>query len=77
MSFYERIYGCSIDEYCKHHGITKDELIEKKKKDIELLEKSYKRYSSRNEKLSDEELFIAMEIKDYLDRKKQSLRRIG
>lgn len=29
------------------------------------------------EKLSDEELFIAIEIKDYLDRKKQSLRRIG
>ena len=37
---YDELYGINIDEYCKYHSITIEDLIEKTKKDIELLKKN-------------------------------------
>jgi hypothetical protein len=37
---YDKLYGVSIDEYCKYHQITIDDLINKTEKDIELLKKN-------------------------------------
>jgi len=33
----DKLYGIDLTEYCKHHNISIDDLINKTKKDIELL----------------------------------------
>lgn len=76
MNFYETIYGVSLSEYCNLHDITIEELIKKKEKDIQILKENYKKYSSRNTELSDEELKVAQKIKSYLDKKRLDLERI-
>ena len=70
---YKTLYGVSLAEYCIHHNITIKELKSRIKKDIELLKINYKRYADRNEQLDDEELFIAMSIKNLLNKKKKHL----
>jgi len=73
---YKILYGVSLSGYCSYHNITLDELKERIKKDIELLEINYQKYASRNKELDDEELFIAMSIKSLLDRKREHLKDI-
>ena len=73
---YKILYGVSLYGYCSYHNITLNELKERIKKDIELLEINYRRYASRNEQLDDEELFIAMSIKSLLDKKREHLKDI-
>lgn len=75
-SFYNRIYGVSLEEYCKAHGWSKEELIKHKEIDIKLLDENYKKYASRNKDLSDEELFTAMDIDVYRRHKKETLEKI-
>jgi len=70
---YKTLYGVSLTEYCVYHNITIKELKDRIKKDIELLEINYKKYASRNAKLNDNELFIAMDIRNLLDKKRQHL----
>jgi len=70
---YKVLYGISLAGYCVHHNITIKELKDRVKKDIELLEINYKKYASRNEKLNDNELFIAISIKNLLNKKKKHL----
>jgi len=36
----DKLYGVNLTDYCKHHNITINDLINKTKKDIELLEKN-------------------------------------
>jgi len=36
----DKLYGVNLTDYCKYHNISIDKLINKTKKDIELLEKN-------------------------------------
>ena len=70
---YKTLYGVSLAGYCAYHNITIKELKNRIKKDIELLKINYKKYADKNEKLKDNELFIAMNIRNLLDKKRQHL----
>jgi len=42
---YEELYGVSLDEYCKYHNINPERLVQKTKKDIELLKKNLHKHT--------------------------------
>ncbi len=42
---YEKLYGVSLDEYCKYHNINPERLVQKTKKDIELLKRNLHKHT--------------------------------
>ena len=70
---YDELYGVNLDEYCKFHQITIDDLMNKTKKDIELLNKRLYILVCKKNKLGSQ---ITNEVYKLLQKKKKHLERL-
>ena len=71
----DEIYGVSLDKYCEYHSTTYDELINKVKIDITILESNYNNYSHK-EVVNNEEIKLAYEISKQITKKRLHLRKM-
>ncbi len=73
----DEIYGCTLGEYLEYHNKSKEDLMYELRGDIELLNKSYRRYADDCTKFTLEELTSkATLIHDLMQKKKRHLDRI-
>jgi hypothetical protein len=70
---YDELYGINLDEYCEYHDITIDGLVEKVKRDIELLKKNLHKIVRIEGKLLDSRVD---RISDLIDKKEKHLKRL-
>ena len=72
----EKLYGVSLEEYLRRQGMSKEDLEKKIERDIEMLWENYQKYANRQSQLSDIEEKEALEIYQYLVRKRKKLEAI-
>ena len=74
----DKLYGCTLGEYCEHHGITIDELINKTRKDIELLQEKYEEIARNKDKYTSDsyEIYLAQARQILIDKKRRHLERL-
>jgi len=71
---YEDLYGVSLDEYCKHHGIEPHQLVQKTEKDIQLLKSNLHKHTYDIEPTNWE---IVSQIHKLLNKKINHLKRLN
>jgi len=69
----DEIFGVDIDGYCKFHGITVDDLMNKSKKDIELLKKRLHTLVHVEDRMLDP---VTNEVQKLLNKKEKHLKRL-
>lgn len=73
----DELYG-SLENYCKHHQMTIDELIEKTQKDIGILQQRYQEIASQKDKYDSDsyEIQLAQARRELIDKKRKHLERL-
>lgn len=73
----DEIYG-PLDEYCEYHQMTIDQLIEKNRRDIEILFKRYQEIASQKEKFTSDsyEIQLAQARRKLIEKKRKHLQRL-
>ena len=67
------LYGITLDEYCKIHNTTKENLIKKTQTDIDILSKRLRKLIYEEDRLLDP---LTEEIQDILSKKRKHLKRL-
>ena len=70
---YDEIYGCTLEEYCKFHNTSIEELKEKTEKDIELLRSNLRKIIYDEERLLDP---VTEAIQGLISKKRKHLSRL-
>jgi len=65
----EDLFQCSLEEYCDYVGTTPDELIEKKYKKIELLDRAYEKILEKRSRMDMALMAKAISEKIHSERK--------
>ena len=73
MFDYDELYGVNIDEYCKYHNITIQDLIAKTKRDIQLLKKRLNQLVKIENRIGDP---LVTAVYELLQKKEKHLKRL-
>jgi len=73
MSSMDKIYGVNLEEYCEFHNTTPDKLMDKTKKDLELLHKNIRHLLYVEDRLLDP---LVDDIYDAIRKKEKHLKRL-